>query len=204
MTETTSKFDQEFSIDPRVRSYIRDMITSLEKIANAPKGTLEQLFEYDDWSFFILFYTFLERILVDHLCRSIPYANIEKNFERMKMGNKNYGRLSFAKNLKLITNIECKFLEKMGYIRNNYTHDIKSILKPLDDFYDETLVNVIRNLYTQHQKQMNYSEDSTFKEEMLELYSAKVNIFFAATIVLGSLDKNSRKIIEFCSRPQSE
>jgi hypothetical protein len=112
--------------------YYKKLLSDL----SVPDDFLDRLNKDDDWSMVIKIHSLME-IAFTHLLVSHFGIHSKEIFEKLEMGNKQYGKLIFVRKFALISDTLIEFAELLCEMRNSFAHDIRNIDMGIGSYFDE-------------------------------------------------------------------
>lgn len=97
------------------------------KNAFATLDFMRKLLNEDDWSFVIKSHALIETILSEYLTAKTGNKQLNKIFNRLDLGNREFGKLEFAKAYGIFSISQITFIKKYSILRNQLVHDVDNL-----------------------------------------------------------------------------
>ena len=117
MTQETVLHPTEIKSVPRV----------LEAELHLPGRFLEDLRLEDDWSFVIKTHALVEAAVSHQLSQELLDTKLMPVFRQLPLGERNFGKLKFARELGLLSKGYCQFISGLSILRNRIAHNVEEI-----------------------------------------------------------------------------
>jgi hypothetical protein len=121
-------------MDSDIHKQVQEAIKILESKLNIRAGFLDALLEEDDWSFVIKSHAVLETVISTLIVDHIGYDCLIEIFSRLELGNKQYGKIAFIKELELLNSDERRFILAFSKLRNLLVHNVSYINFSFDEY----------------------------------------------------------------------
>ena len=95
---------------------------------------MRKLLVEDDWSFVIKSHAMIETILSEYLTAKTGNKHLNKIFKRLDLGNREFGKLEFAKAYGIFSNSQITFIRKYSTLRNQLVHDVENLKFTFGDY----------------------------------------------------------------------
>src|SRR5688572_6693340 len=103
-----------------------ELIETLEARLCVPADSIYSLGTEDDWSFVIKTHALVEGAVSVMLATCLD-ERLRTVFERLPLGDKDFGKAVFAKTLGLLTQDQVRFISQLSTLRNLLAHDPRSL-----------------------------------------------------------------------------
>jgi hypothetical protein len=113
------------------------------------------LMDEDDWSFVIKSHAFLEAALSHLITVTLEVEELAPIFSRLEMTNSSYGKVEFAKALRILGKDERRFIRSLSELRNELVHNVHKI----DFNLREYVARLDRNQFKSFVKSFGYFAD---------------------------------------------
>jgi hypothetical protein len=97
-----------------------------EKRLGIRHGFFNELICENDWSFVIKLHAFFEASLTHAICASLGRPELEDVISRLDTSNKNFGKIAFVKQLRLLEKPQRRYITALSELRNKLVHNINS------------------------------------------------------------------------------
>lgn len=125
------------------------------------KGFFDSLQKEDDWSFVIKLFSLFEAATKSLIVENLSHPELEAPFSSLQMGTIKNGKLAFVYALKLVRVTGIRYIETLGWLRNNFAHNISSS--------SQTIPTFIESLKSQRRrecsKNLNLIESATYNNQ---------------------------------------
>lgn len=91
-----------------------------------PIGVIRRMDDADDWTFVITLHAMMEAVLNNMIIVKLGYLELREIVSKMDTGDRQRGKLAWAKQLGLLTERERKFIRTLSELRNNIVHNIRN------------------------------------------------------------------------------
>lgn len=115
---------QATALDP---SALRGVLQVLESELHLPQQFLEDLRLEDDWSFVIKTHALVEAAVSHQLSQELLDTRLMSIFRQLPLGERNFGKLKFARELGLLSKDYCEFISRLSALRNRIAHNVEEV-----------------------------------------------------------------------------
>jgi len=134
------------------RKSILNRAKNLEKELSLKEGFLLRLKDEDDWSFIIKLHAFIEAAISNLLTKSVGHNKLLNIFTRLELGNKQTGKIAFAKALSLLDKTDRRFIHELSNLRNEIVHNVSKVsfdlLEYVNNLNEKNLDKFIKSFTT--------------------------------------------------------
>jgi hypothetical protein len=88
---------------------------------------LMSLLKEDDWSFVIKAHALIEAVVTEAIISHVNEPKLLVSIERIPLSDDQYGKLTIAKDLGLLTKEQRRFIRRISKLRNDLAHKISNI-----------------------------------------------------------------------------
>ncbi|GAK50685.1 hypothetical protein U14_01918 [Candidatus Moduliflexus flocculans] len=170
---------------------VQTHIERLEDKLHLKRAFLSHLIEEDDWAFIVKTHAFLEAAFTHFLAEYFQEDNLTAIFARIELGNKQTGKVAFAKAIGILTEDERHLLTQFSELRNTVVHDIANVYFSLETYAQSLQNTTQRNnfirAFTYWQTSNNFSKRFETLSQELVIKKPKVSIFLSISALIEHL-----------------
>ncbi len=99
---------------------------SLQDEFDLPEDFFKNLYFEDDWSFIIKTHALIESLSSSLILYHFKQPEISTLISRLEMSNPQTGKIAFLKSLKLLDDVDRKYITALSALRNNLVHKVEN------------------------------------------------------------------------------
>nr|CDQ34780.1 hypothetical protein BN993_04246 [Virgibacillus halodenitrificans] len=106
---------------------LRDAKSGLLDGLDSRFDLLKKLLREDDWSFVIKSHALIESVVTESIVNRVDESSLQSVVRRIPLSDSQYGKLTIAKELNLLTQGQRSFIRFLSQLRNELVHKVENI-----------------------------------------------------------------------------
>ena len=131
----SSDMQRNDKMSPELRRVFEFVLAVFNKHLQLPENTTLGILSGDDWSFVIRSHAVIEALVSALLATQLD-RRLVPLFNRLELGDVDFGKLAFAKALGLLSSDQRRFISLLSTLRNKLAHNPKHLSFNFDAYFE--------------------------------------------------------------------
>ena len=185
--------------------FLRDTKNGLLDGLDSRFDLLKKLLREDDWSFVIKSHALIESVVTESIVNRVDESSLQSVVQRVPLSDNQFGKLTMAKELDLLTKGQRSFIRSLSQLRNELVHKVENIefeFIPHIEAMNKSQRKAWRSAITWFEPESSYWLRASVEQPKIAVW---MSVFLLATLsFVGDSERHGKREINRLAQQTSE